>query len=356
MTPKDFQVWFAKAGTAEITLTETLDMRGLTVKGSGKTVRGGKLIRARVIATDCVFDDVTFDCAPAEGEAFFQSTACYADGSVNTIWSNCTFMGGGPGKGTGLRANGCSGIKVINCTFVDQMMAFLSDKSSDLHIEGNTFDRISDNGIATAGCDKVLICFNRISGVKAWTDPKTGQLAHTDAIQSWTSVTRDAAKKALKWHPCTNYTVTDNIIIQGDGDGNQGIFHRSRSVVLPHDVVDQETTKARGWFIARNLIYGWSHNNAIYMHEGADGVEVVDNLCLSPVDEPCLKWILLEQVTNAKVKRNVADMFISKTGVDFSGNARTKDVAALIPDLAKRALATEAGLRLQAGGVRLSVA
>jgi hypothetical protein len=266
-------------------------------------------------------------------------------------------MGGAPGQGTGLRANGCKSLSVTNSTFVDQHMGFFSDKSFDLHVEGNAFDRISDNAIVTSGCDGVLIKANRISGLKPWTDPKNGAVSHTDAIQSLTSVTRDGTGKALKWHPCLNYVVTDNIIIQGDGDGNQGIFHRSRSTVQPKDVVDYETTRARNWLIARNLIYGWSHNNAIYMIEGGDDVEIIDNLAMSPTDaDNCQKWILLENVTNATVKRNVADMFVSKSGVDFSGNAKTAALASIIPDLNKRSQATEAGLRLQVAGVRLNIA
>ena len=368
MTPKELQAWFTKPGTAEIELSETLDMRGVVLKGAGKTIRGGKLIRARIIPTDCTFDGVAFDSAPLPGEAYFQSIACYADGAANTVWRSCSFEGGGPGQGTGLRVNGCNGVTVRSCAFTDQMMGLVSDKTTDLVAVENTFDRISDNAIATSGCDGVLIKANIISGVKAWTDPKTGIVAHTDAIQSWTSVTRDGTGKALKWHPCLNYTVTDNIIIQGDGDGNQGIFHRSRSVVQAKDVVDFETTRARHWLIARNLIYGWSHNNSIYMIEGGDDVTIEGNISVSPIDEPAIKWVMLENVTNATVRNNVADAFYSKTGpstyvdmftnphgVDFVNNARTKDVAGLIPDLGKRALATEAWLRLQVGGVRLLV-
>jgi len=348
MTPKDFAAWFAAPGIASITLTDTLDMSGITLRGTGKTVIGGTLKRARILATDSLFKGVTFDCAPKTGELWFTAIGCYADGSVNTTFDGCTFGGGNEAQGHLLRAYGTKGITVVNTTFSDGMTAFSADKSSDIHVENNTFSRLSDNAIATSGCDGVVIRFNKITGVKSF------QGSHTDAIQSWTAVTRDATGKALKWHPCLNYTVTDNIIIQGDGEGNQGIFHRSRSVVLPNDVVDMETTKARNWRIADNLIYGWSHNNAIYMNEGTDGVTITGNLCLSPLDDDCQKWILLEGVTNANVSRNVADMFVSKT-FTFTGNATTKAVASLIPDLNKRALATEAGLRLQAGGVRLGV-
>lgn len=348
MTPTDLVKWFSTPGVAELTLTETLDMSGLALKGTGKTIRGGKLIRARVVSTDCVFDGVAFDCAPKVGEAWFTAIACYADGSKDTAFTNCAFGGGNQAQGHLLRGYGVSGISVTNCTFSDAMTAVSFDKATNITIHDNTFTRLSDNAIATSGCDTVSIKRNRIGGVKSY------QGSHTDAIQSWTAVQRDATGKALKWFPCVNYDVAENIIIQGDGEGNQGIFHRSRSVVLPGDVVDMETTKARNWRIADNLIYGWSHNNAIYMNEGADGVTITGNLCLSPLDDDCQKWILLESVTNANVSRNVADMYVSKT-FTFSGNATTKAVASLIPDLNKRALATEAGLRLQVGGVRLMV-
>lgn len=350
MTPKEFQTWFAKPINDEITLTETLDMSGLTLKGAGKTVRGGTLKRARIVATDFAFYGTTFDCAPLLTDRWDSAIGAYIDGSKHGIFDGCVFGGGTLEKGMGMRAYGVEDITVRNSEAKDgyQGLSFL--KAKRIEVTDCDIHHVGENGITAAGCLGLKILRNHIHDIT----PVNG--AHPDAIQTWTyrqpSPIKDDRSGDI-YYPVNDVEIDDNVIMQGSGAGMQGIFHRSRANAF----ADTPTalTDCTNWKVRRNLIYGSAYTNAIYINEGVHGVEATDNLVLAPFDAQYQNRFDLKGCTNVTLKRNVANLFLNCPADWAKSNILTKDVAALIPDLNKRALATEAGLRLQVGGVRLSV-
>lgn len=345
MTPKDLATWFATPGTATIDLTEALDMRGVTLKGSSKTIRGGELKRARIVATDSHFEGVTFNSDAQPTDQWFVPIGAYIDGSKRLTFDQCKFGGGTLEKGIGLRGNDVEDITITRSEFKDgyQGPSFL--KAKRVTVNDCDIHHLGENGITAAGCLGLTILRNKIHDIT----PVNG--AHPDAIQTWT-YRQPMPDGSSVFYPVNDVVIEDNVIIQGEGMGMQGIFHRSRANALAD--TPQDATRCYNWAIRRNLIYGWAYTNAIYLNEGVDGVVATDNLVLAPFDATFQSRFDLKGCTNVVLERNVANMFLNCPPWQ-TANVETKAVALLIPDLAKRALATEAGLRLQAGGVRLRV-
>lgn len=342
MTPTQLIAWFAIPGTATLDLSETIDMRGQhALKGSGKTINGGKIIRAKMIANDCAFIGTEFSSAPVAGETYEKAVACYADGSKRVTFERCVFGGGNLGQGIGLRANDAEDITVKNCEFKDGYQGPSFVRGKRIAVLNNNIHDVGENGITVAGCVGLTIRGNFIHDIT----PVNG--AHPDAIQTWTN--RDGAGV---FYPVNDVLIEDNVILQGSGGGMQGIFHRSRANALA--TTPLEDTMCHNWVVRRNLVYGFAYTNAIYLNEGARNVSITDNLVLSPLDA-VQGWIYAKGCEGLEVAKNVSNGFRECPADVLRNNVQTKDVAALIPDLAKRALATEAGLWLQAGGVRLMV-
>ena len=345
MTPKEFQTWFAKPINDEITLTETLDMKGLTLTGAGKTVRGGTLKRVRLVGTDCTFDGVTFDCAPLPEDKWFVPIGAYIDGSKHITFTGCKFGGGSLEKGIGLRGNDVEDVSVIGCEFKDgyQGPSFLRAKR--ILVEGCDLHHLGENGVTIAGCLGLTVRDNFIHDIT----PVNG--AHPDAIQTWTY--RQPSTAGDTYYPVNDVLIEGNVILQGSGGGMQGIFHRSGANAVAG--ADPALYRCHNWTVRNNLVYGFAYTNAIYLNEGVDGVTIEGNLVISPFDAQYQGWIYLKGCANLTIRRNVANNYLECPKDVLKSNILTKDVASLIPDLNKRALATEAGLRLQVGGVRLLV-
>lgn len=337
MTPKEFQTWFAAPGVATIELAETIDLRGIALRGSGKTVKGGMLKRARILSTDCSFVGVAFDMAPLEGEQWYAAIACNIDGSKRLSFTGCKFGGGSLGMGMGMRAIDVEDITVSDCEFKDGYQGPAFTRAKRVTVEDCDCHHLGENGITGAGVDGFTIRRNIIRDISAF------GTAHPDAIQTWTHENKGIL------YPMLNVLIEDNIILQGNGTGMQGVFHRSRAAVPATSSV--ESTMARGFIVRRNLLYGWAQWHGITIYEGAEGVVVEDNLVLSPLDSVAQYRIDLKGCTAPIVRRNVANAYLNTPAGVF-----TKAISRLIPDLAKRALATARGLRLQEGGVELMVA
>lgn len=336
MTPSELVAWYAAPGSATIELKDSLNMKGLTLRGSGKTIIGGTLSRVRLVATDATFLDTLFDCAPAAGEAWYSPIGCNADGSKRVTFSRCRFGGGSLEIGIGLRGNDVEDLTVSQSVFTGGYQGPTFCRGKRVTIEDSEFHRLGENGITVAGCEGLSVRRNFIHDIT----PVNG--AHPDGIQTWTH-----RNTAGLFFPVNDVLIEDNIILQGEGKGMQGIFHRSRPNALPDTPWD--ATLCRNWVVRSNLVYGWAYTNALYLNEGVDNVTIADNLCLSPTDDGVNTWIFMEGVTNLRLVRNVADMFIGKSiPADWAswGNVETKKLAPMLPDLAKRTLATVAGLRI----------
>ena len=345
MTPKELATWFASPGTATLDLTDTLDMRGVTLKGSSKTIRGGELKRARIVATDSHLEGVTFNSDAQPLDKWFVPVAANIDGSARLSFDQCTFGGGNLGQGIGLRGNVVEDITITRSEFKDGYQGPSFNRAKRITVNDCDLHHLGENGITAAGCIGLTIRRNFIHDIT----PVNG--AHPDAIQTWT-YRQPMPDGSSVFYPVNDVVIEDNVIIQGDGEGMQGIFHRSRANALA--TTPWADTMCYNWTIKRNLIYGWAYTNAIYLNEGVDGVEATDNIVLAPFDAKYQNRFDLKGCTNVTLQRNVANMFLNCPPWQ-GANVETKAVASLIPDLAKRALATEAGLRLQAGGVRLMV-
>lgn len=214
---------------------------------------------------------------------------------------------------------------------------FNINRCRNVSIERNDINGVGENGLSIAGCEGIAIRDNVLRDFTAQGN------AHPDAIQLWTARIGD------KWYPVHNVVIDGNVLLQGNGTGMQGIFHRSRVLVKAGEAVPDELTRCRNWKITNNIVYQWGQWHGISLIEGVDNVSIINNTLLSPTDDPKRCWINLDACNSVSLIRNVADDFIGKSmPADWAawGNLKTAKIAPLIRDLNARALASVEGLRV----------
>jgi len=225
------------------------------------------------------------------------------DASLSKIngGSNITFdavhfhgsMDGNPSNdGTGITFGGVNGIKVINSEFEQLGRGAVFGSSTNITVANNSFHDIRSDGMDFAAVTNVLIDGNHFTNFsRISTD-------HPDAIQFWTTNTST---------PSTDITIRNNVILEGDGSGMQGIFMRDELGTLPYERVT----------IENNLIYETNMSNGITVMGGKD-ITIRGNTVLSPSEDTVPVWIRVESVTNATVTRNLTDKFYTATNSNVS--------------------------------------
>ncbi|WP_263624789.1 right-handed parallel beta-helix repeat-containing protein [Novosphingobium huizhouense] len=166
-------------------------------------------------------------------------------------------------------------------------------------IANNTFRDIRTDGVRGGGNSDILITGNKFTDFF----PAAGD--HPDAIQFWTTNTTAVA---------SNITITNNLVMRGNGTPMQGIFMRDESTKLPftnvvisgNEIIGGlyngiAVSNASNLKITNNIVAGyadqkswisvnnpleWSGNGAqIYMVNGKQVATPVGNLALSVVSD-----------------------------------------------------------------------
>ncbi|WP_213980522.1 right-handed parallel beta-helix repeat-containing protein [Sphingomonas sp. dw_22] len=181
----------------------------------------------------------------------------------------------------GLSIKDSSGITIANSTF-DHLAAGLNVRgSNNVVIEHNTISDIRSDGMMIASVNNITIDGNLI------TDMYPAPEDHQDGIQFYTNGTIT---------PSSNITITNNLIIQGEGEAAQGIFMQDEVGGLPFENVS----------INNNLVYMSGRSNGIFV-KGGKNVVVSSNSVLSRSDDSTPIWILVQNVSGGAVSNNVAD-------------------------------------------------
>ncbi|WP_066719572.1 right-handed parallel beta-helix repeat-containing protein [Sphingomonas pituitosa] len=258
-------------------------------------------------------------------------TANRVMGSSNITIDGLRFSGGtgdpSESKGVGLIIRGGTNNKLINSS-VDHFVKGIIVRGVDgMLVQGNNFHDNRMDHTNFAEMKNLVIDGNTFNGLY----PIGGE--HPDAIQFYTQSMSSGS---------SNVTIKNNVILQGDGLGTQGIFMGEENGNLPYNNVT----------IENNLVYlsGMYHGISVL---NAQNVTVKSNTILSMPDEKST-WIRLEKVTGT-VTNNVTDeIVLAGTNQITSSNniqlASDPVMTRTIADLGKGAKATVYGLMLDGIG------
>lgn len=193
-------------------------------------------------------------------------------------------------------------VTVSNSEFQQAFNAVSHINNDGLKIVGNDFHDIRTDGIRGGGASNLLISGNYFTDFY----PIAGD--HPDAIQLWTDNTSVAAK---------NITITNNVVVRGEGSPMQGIFLRDSGRELPFENVT----------ITGNTMIG-SMYNGISVESGKN-LSIQNNKVVGMADQK--SWIRLTAVTDATVANNAATDYIY---TESSNVSRFANVSVGVADVA----------------------
>ncbi|WP_333571135.1 LamG-like jellyroll fold domain-containing protein [Sphingomonas sp.] len=253
--------------------------------------------------------------------------------SKNIVIDGVRFSGGtgdaSNSLGIGLTVRGGSNVKLLNSS-IDHFAVGLNGMTVDnMVIQNNNFHDNRRDHTNFAEMSDLVIDSNYFTALY----PINGE--HPDAIQFMT---------AGRTKGNTNITISNNIIMQGDGRASQGIFLGEEAGNLWYQNVD----------IKNNLLYVSGMYNGIAMLNG-NNVNIDSNSVISDADGTSF-WIRLRSV-NGAVTNNVADDIVldGSNNVTQSGNVvLSRDPAALrkIVDINMGSKARVAGLLVDGVGYK----
>ncbi|QHL89682.1 hypothetical protein GVO57_01140 [Sphingomonas changnyeongensis] len=242
--------------------------------------------------------DIGRALAPGEPEWTQLATVTNAENiRFDSVSLHGSLDGNAGNDGWGLYVTGTRGFALTGSNVQELMRAFVIEQSSDIRIADNLIHRIRSDGGDFAAVDGVVIENNLYRDFQ----PSAGD--HADAIQFWT---------AGQTRGSSNVLIRNNVVLQGNGTGTQGIFIRDEQGRLPHSNVR----------IENNLIYSSDQFEGISV-EGAIGVAIIGNTVVSPTSDAKRLWIRVDRVDGALIARNVTDDLLigTATGLAQSDNA-----------------------------------
>jgi hypothetical protein len=183
----------------------------------------------------------------------------------------------------GLQFGGTRNIRVVNSEFQQLGRGIRFGDVDHLIVANNKFHHMRSDALDFAAASNVLIQANY------FTETQRVKHDHPDAIQFWTV----NAKR-----PSTDIVIRDNEIIQGGGDGTQGIFMTDQSSgTLPYERI----------MIENNIMIGSNMANGILIADGKD-VTLRNNTVISPTDDKNPVWIKMVRVQGLVSENNIADV------------------------------------------------
>lgn len=234
------------------------------------------------------FENVELGRALADGEnhstsfvSVFNSSGISFDG----VHVHGSLDDNAQNDGYGMDVRNSSAIDIRNSEFeqLGRGIKFLS--TTDINIVNNHVHDIRTDGMNFFQVNGVNIDRNYLH------DFYPAALDHADAIQF---MSKGATRSS------TDIRLTNNVILQGDGVGTQGIFIKDENAgALPYERVH----------IANNLVYTSMYNGITVAH-GRD-VEIIGNTSLSATRDGIKTRIWIHHVDGARVEGNVTDAFLN---------------------------------------------
>jgi hypothetical protein len=173
-------------------------------------------------------------------------------------------------------------VVVSNSEFQALRVGLHNKQNRYVTITGNNFHNIRVDGIDNGDTSDEVVSGNNFSEFHRMGEQPTGG-DHGDAIQFWTSKAESAE----------NITISDNVVVQGAGRNNQGIFVQA----LPRGGQPFKHVT-----IERNLIVGGSPN-AIGVN-GAEDVKITDNMVVALAGAPLTPSIRIQNTDGVVLANN----------------------------------------------------
>lgn len=219
-------------------------------------------------------------------------------GSSNVVMDHLT-VHGPANLGSGLESalmmvRSSTNVTVSNSEFYNGWHGLSMLDNNGLTVSGNYVHDIRTDGIRGGGNSNLLITRNTL------TDFYPAALDHPDAIQIWTGNTTTSA---------SNITITDNVIVRGNGGPVQGIFMRDQVGTLPFQNVT----------VTGNIVAGGRYNGIALDH--INGGTMSDNIVAGISGET--SWIRHANSTNLAVTNNQSTYYASAAKLDAGINGNT---------------------------------
>lgn len=165
--------------------------------------------------------------------------------------------------------------------------------NSDVTIVGNNFHDIRTDGVRGGGNSDLTISRN------IFTDfyPNSGD--HPDAIQLWSTNATE---------PGRNITISDNLVVRGNGEAVQGIFIRDTFDQMPFENVT----------ITGNLVVGGMYQGIAI--KGVVGTTIAGNQVVAYEDQ--MSWLLVDNGINVALADNVASKYLINDDASAPANNR----------------------------------
>lgn len=207
-------------------------------------------------------------------------------------------------------------VTITNSEFSNARYGVSLLDSDGATISGNYFHDLRTDGVRGGGNDNITVAGN------TFTDFRSAPGDHPDAIQFWTNNTTTTTR---------GITITDNLIVQGDGSPMQGIFLRDTASTMPFDKVN----------ISNNMVVGGMYNGISI--QGATNSAISNNTVIGLNGEK--PWIRADNVKSTVVSDNHA------TAYSFANPASVTQVnnTAILPALDNGAGAVQRWLGSQSG-------
>ena len=208
--------------------------------------------------------------------------------SSNITFDHVTVTG--PEGDAGLNINpfmirNSTGVTVSNSEFSQLQNGINMLNNSDVTITNNYFHDLRTDGVRGGGNSDLTVTNNY------FTDFHPADGDHPDAVQLWTTNTTTSA---------SNITITDNVVIRGEGEAIQGIFISDQVGTLPYQNVT----------VSDNVVIGGLPNGILL--QNVDGGVVENNVVAALGSDK--SWISVKDSSDVVIDGN------SATQYSFTGN------------------------------------
>jgi nitrous oxidase accessory protein NosD len=207
---------------------------------------------------------------------------------------------------TGIGIANSSNVSVENSELQYLYDGITMGSDNTVLISGNNFHDIRIDGIAASSTQNATITNNNFSNFHHLGVVGAGG-DHSDAIQFWT--TGQTVGSA-------NLTITNNIIVQGQGRDMQGIFLQDSVGNLPYKNVQ----------VTSNLIIGGNWNGI--MVDDAHGALIGNNNVVPLSTQSQIPWIKVQNSDQVYMNHNAAGSFCVLTSTNLTENGDKINAAA----------------------------
>lgn len=190
-------------------------------------------------------------------------------------------------------------VTVTNSEFYNVWHGINMLNNDGVKILDNSFHDIRTDGVRGGGNSDLLISGNM------FTDFYPTANDHPDAIQLWTTNTTEVAH---------DITISENLIVRGDGAAIQGVFVRDTFNNLPFENLN----------ITDNLVVGGLYNGIAV--NGVTSGSITNNIVAGFEDQK--SWLRADNVDAVLIENNVSTQYMidEDIGIEVGENTRTHDI------------------------------